>query len=107
MAVLDLVAADEAADVLGELVEMFRAEHRRDPTEEELGRWAETLREAAEAEESAATVVAVVAGIATATMMTIWTRVANRGVLRAHFVLLDEDDLQFCRWNTLILCINT
>ena len=43
-------ASDEAADVLGELVEMFRAEHRRDPTEEELGRWAETLREAAEAD---------------------------------------------------------
>ena len=46
-------ASDEAADVLAELVEMFaraRAEHRRDPTEEELGRCAETLREAAEAD---------------------------------------------------------
>ena len=44
-----------------------------------------------EVEESAGTAVAVVAGIATTTMMTIWTRVANRGVLRVHFVLLDEE----------------
>ena len=39
---------DEADDILGQLVEMFVAENGRDPTDEEISQWVQTLKEAAE-----------------------------------------------------------
>jgi GNAT superfamily N-acetyltransferase len=39
---------DEADDILGQLVEMFVAENGRDPTNEEISQWVQTLKEAAE-----------------------------------------------------------
>jgi GNAT superfamily N-acetyltransferase len=39
---------NEADDILGQLVEMFVAENGRDPTDEEISQWVQTLKEAAE-----------------------------------------------------------
>jgi GNAT superfamily N-acetyltransferase len=36
----------EADDILGQLVEMFKAENGRDPTEEEVAQWVQTLKDA-------------------------------------------------------------
>ena len=41
--------SDEADGVLGQLVEMFKSENGRDPSEAEMKQWAATLRDAAEA----------------------------------------------------------
>jgi hypothetical protein len=38
---------DEALDVLGQLCELFVAENGRDPNDEEISQWAQTLKEAA------------------------------------------------------------
>ena len=38
---------EEADDILGQLVEMFKAENGREPTEEEVAQWVQTLKEAA------------------------------------------------------------
>ena len=40
----------EAANVLSQLVDMFKKKNGRDPTEEDMEEWAKTLREAAEAD---------------------------------------------------------
>ena len=43
---------EEADDILGQLVEMFKAENGREPTEEEVAQWVQTLKEAAAEEGS-------------------------------------------------------
>ena len=39
---------EEADDILAQLVELFKAENGREPTEEEVQQWMQTLKEAAE-----------------------------------------------------------
>ena len=39
---------DEADDILSQLVELFKTENGRDPTEEEMAQWVETLKAASE-----------------------------------------------------------
>ena len=41
------VGADQADDLLGQLVDLFKAENGRDPNEEEMTQWVQTLKEAA------------------------------------------------------------
>ena len=41
---------EEADDILAQLVELFKAENGREPTEEEVQQWMQTLKEAAEEE---------------------------------------------------------
>ena len=38
---------EQADDVLGQLVDMFKEKNGRDPSEAELAQWAKTLKEAA------------------------------------------------------------
>ena len=38
---------EEADDILAQLVELFKAENGREPTEEEVQQWMQTLKEAA------------------------------------------------------------
>lgn len=39
---------EEANDILGQLVDLFKEKNGRDPTDEEVGQWVQTLKEAAE-----------------------------------------------------------
>ena len=44
----DDAADEEADDIMAQLVELFKTENGREPTEEEVQQWMQTLKEAAE-----------------------------------------------------------
>jgi hypothetical protein len=44
----DAAADEEADDIMAQLVELFKTENGREPTEEEVQQWMQTLKEAAE-----------------------------------------------------------